>query len=315
MNKTLIFTLTATMMTGCAEQQAFDSLAWEAPAQIVKKENINDLMAQAKWGDGAAYLKLADCYKSGQYGVPDFMKVMTMLSMAKEYGGISRPMEYISKLSEDDNMRMTYESMESLDGTEKEKGIELAERLISKGCAEGYALKGYALFQKGDSIEAMRMATLAAGLGSSMGMVLKYVIPFDMMKKMPDESILTPLTEMIPIFNLFIAEEYIRDLDEYPENELKAAWAYLRADQKGCLDRQGARWLLGYMKSGGELPLSENDKQRLVRLADYGQGELSSSEFTEPETEICDEYVDSVTRADNVEGAEDTIWNAEKPNR
>ena len=308
MKKALMITLTAMMMVGCAEQQNFETQVWETPAKVPEIENIDDLMAQAKWGDGAAYLKLAECYKDGLNGVkPDFMTTMTMLSMAKEYGAIGRPDEYLSKLPEDDNIRMAYESMENLDGTDKKKGMELAERLINKGCAEGYALKGYALFIQGDSLEAMRMTDLASERGSSLGTLLKYVIPFYKMKEMPDESILSPISETIPFLNLFIAEEYIRDLAEHPENDVKAAKAYLRADGKGCLDSQGADWLLAYMESGNELPLSENDILRLRKLAEYGREKATSTDFNEIEIELCEEAADSVSLEDMVETAEETI--------
>ena len=50
-------------------------------------------------------------------------------------------------------------------------------------------------------------------------------------------------------------------MDEHPENETKAARAYLRADENGCLDKRGAQWLLKYIDYGGKLPLTENDIQ------------------------------------------------------
>ena len=62
------------MMASCAEQQVFDEVALDTPEQVTKTENFNDLMAQARWGDGNAYLKLADYYINGENGTkPDFM--------------------------------------------------------------------------------------------------------------------------------------------------------------------------------------------------------------------------------------------------
>lgn len=281
MKKALLFTLAAMMMVSCADQMVLDTKTWEAPGQVTEASKIDDLMAQARWGDGNAYLKLAECYKDGLYGAkPDFLTTMTMLSMAREYGGISNPRVFMKNLPEDDDIRLTYEGMENIDGTDKEKGLEIAERLISKGCTDGYVLKGFARFVQGDSTEAMNMATQAAEQGSSLGKMLQSVIILgkERMKDMPDESTLAILSETVPLFNLFIAEEYIRTMDEHPENEAKAAKAYLRADENGCLDKQGAQWLLKYRDYGGELPLTENDIQRLRKLAQRNPYEASDIE-------------------------------------
>ena len=226
MKKALLFTLAVMMMVSCADQLVLDNKTWEAPKQVTETSKIDDLMAQAKWGDGAAYLQLAECYKDGLYGTkPDFMTTITMLSMAMEYGEINNPRVFMNDLPEDDNTRMTYEGMEYIDDTDKEKGLEIAERLISKGCADGYTLKAFAFFVQGDSIEAMSMATQAAEQGSSLGKMLQSVIILGKarMKDMPDENTLANLAETIPLFNGFIAEEYIRTMDEHPENGAKAA--------------------------------------------------------------------------------------------
>ena len=299
MKKALLFTLAVMMMVSCADQLVLDNKTWEAPKQVTETSKIDDLMAQAKWGDGAAYLQLAECYKDGLYGTkPDFMTTITMLSMAMEYGEINNPRVFINDLPEDDNTRMTYEGMEYIDDTDKEKGLEIAERLISKGCADGYTLKAFAFFVQGDSIEAMSMATQAAEQGSSLGKMLQSVIILGKarMKDMPDENTLANLAETIPLFNGFIAEEYIRTMDEHPENEAKAARAYLRADENGCLDKRGAQWLLKYMDYGGKLPLTENDIQRLRKLAQRNQYEAPDIEFGEPGDESWEETADSVLR-------------------
>ena len=113
MKKALLFTFAIMMMASCADQMVIDTKTWVAPAQVTETSKIDDLMAQAKWGDGSAYLKLAECYKDGLYGAkPDFLATMTMLSMAREYGGISNPRVFLKNLPEDDDIRLTYEGME-----------------------------------------------------------------------------------------------------------------------------------------------------------------------------------------------------------
>ena len=254
MRKAILFLLATMMMAGCAEQQNFDNVALDAPAQMTRTENFNDLMTQARWGDGNAYLKLADYYINGQNGTkPDFMATISMLSMAEEFGAIGRPGDYISNLPENDNTRMAFEAMKSINNRQGEKGMQLADLMIEKGCADGHALKGYALMEMGDTIEAIRLATLAAEQGSSLGWALQYVIPYAQMSDMPDESIMLPIAEAVPIFYRFMAEEYYKQLAEHPENDVKVARCYLKADENGCLDRRGANWLLSYKERGNEL--------------------------------------------------------------
>ena len=305
MRKAILFLLATMMMASCAEQQVLDNAALDAQERMTKTENLNDLMTQARWGDGNAYLKLADYYINGKNGTkPDFMATMSMLTMAEEYGAISRPCEYISNLPENDNTRMAFEAMESINNRQDEKGMELADLLIEKGCVDGYALRGYALMEKGDTIEAMRLATLAAEQGSSLGRALQYVIPYAQMSDMPDESVMLPLAEAVPIFYRFMAEEYDNQLAEHPENDVKVARFYLKADENGCLDKRGANWLLGYKECGNELPLSETDILRLLKLAEYERTDTTTVGYDEFENELWEEQIDSVTMEEAIEAVE-----------
>ena len=306
MRKAILFILATMMMAGCAEQQIFDDVASDAPEQVTKTENFNDLMAQARWGDGNAYLKLADYYINGKNGTkPDFMATISMLTMAEEYGAISRPGEYISNLPENDNTRMAFEAIESINNRQEEKGMELADRLIGIGCIDGYALKGYALTEKGDTIEAIRLAMLAAEQGSTLGKALQYVIPHAQMNDMPDESVILPLAEAVPIFYRFMAEEYKKHLAEHPENDVKIARFYLKADENGCLDKRGAEWLLSYMERGNSLSLSETDILRLLNLADYERVDSPTDIYDEAEDYIWEEPIDSLTIEEAIEAVEE----------
>ncbi|MBR6180977.1 MAG: hypothetical protein IKQ77_07190 [Prevotella sp.] len=282
MRKAILFILSTMMMASCAKHKIFDNVALDMPAQVTRTDNFNDLMTKARWGDGNAYLKLADFYTYGQNGTkPDFIATITMLTMAEEYGAINRPYDYLSNLPDDDNTRMTFEAIESLNDRQKEKGMELAERLIEKGCVDGYALKGYAFMVMGDTIEAKRLAAQAAEQGSSLGKVLGYVIPYEQKGEMHNESLMLPVAESIPIFYLFLAEEYAKNQGEHPENEAKVARFYLKADENGCLDKRGANWLLHYMEKGNSLPLSETDIQRLLKLAEYESVDATTTEWDE----------------------------------
>ena len=301
------------MMAGCAEQQVFYDAALDASAQEKEAESLNGLMTRAKWGDGDAYLKMADYYVNGQDGKePDLMMTMVMLTMAEEYDAISRPEEYMSKLPEENNTRMAFEAMECVDGSQKEKGLELAERLVSKNCPDGYAIQGFACMEAGDTVEAMRLVALAAEQGSTLGMALQYVIPHTRMSDKPDESVMLPIAETVPIFYLFMAEEYYKHLAEHPENEVKIARSYLKADENGFLDKRGAEWLLSYMERGNSLPLSDTDILRLLKLADCKKVDATTDEYDEydeydedePDRDLWEEPVDSVAIEEAIETVE-----------
>ena len=59
------------------------------------RDSVLLLLHQARWGDGSAYLKLADCYRD-RFGVKkDFFGMITMANMAEIRGGINRMEDYL----------------------------------------------------------------------------------------------------------------------------------------------------------------------------------------------------------------------------
>ena len=121
---------------------------------------------------------------------------------------------------------------------------------------------------------------------------------------MPDESIMLPIAEAVPIFYRFMAEEYYKQLAEHPENDVKVARFYLKADENGCLDKRGANWLLNYKERGNELPLSETDILRLLKLAGYERIDTTTDEYVEFENELWEEPTDSATIEEAIEAVE-----------
>ena len=54
------------------------------------QDSIMSLLHQARWGDGSAYQKLADCYRDGIGVKKDFFGMITMAHMAEGRGAINR---------------------------------------------------------------------------------------------------------------------------------------------------------------------------------------------------------------------------------
>ncbi len=120
--------------------------------------------------------------------------------------------------------------------------------------------------------------------------------------KVPDKIVMLPSAKTAPY--RFMAEEYDKHLAEHPENDVKVAKFYLKADENGCLDRRGANWLLSYKECGNELPLSETDILRLLKLAGYERIDTTEDEYVEFENELWVEPIDSVTMEEAIEAVE-----------
>ena len=313
MRQALLLLLTA-VLVGCTEQQDYMAATMPPDSPATHTKTPADYMAKARWGDGDAYLKLADYYITGDLGVkPDLMMAMTMLTMASEYGRIPDPRAYVSSLPEDDNTRMGVEAMNGLERKDKERVLELVERLAGKGHADGYALKSYATYLEGDSTEGMRLATIAAEQGSTLGKALTFMISYGWKKDMPDESIMFALAESAPIFYLFMAEEYICKSPDSQEHDEKIARCYMKADEHGCLDKQGARWLLRYLENGNNLMLDGTDKERLETLAREVPAELQDDEQDNTDSSLWEAQTDTMAVeavANSVSEAAETVEKA-----
>ena len=97
--KKYLFLVVALVMFSCTDQFVVDEVAGEYAQQTPASE-VTALIEKARWGDGQAYVKLADCYRDGKGVKQDFINMLGMVSFADEYGGISRMEDYLSALPE-----------------------------------------------------------------------------------------------------------------------------------------------------------------------------------------------------------------------
>lgn len=80
--KKVLYFLVALFLVGCADQELYEDIA-DAPKSNVEADNqYAYLMEQARWGDGQAYLKLADLYHTGNGVQSNFLGTISMLAMA-----------------------------------------------------------------------------------------------------------------------------------------------------------------------------------------------------------------------------------------
>ena len=234
---------------------------------LAPASEINALIEKARWGDGEAYVKLADSYRDGKGVKQDFISMLAMASFAENYGGIKHMEDYISSLPTDSEYKIVIDAMETFSRGGQNESLTMAENLIAQGRPEGYTIKGIILTEQGKKEEGKSFLDLAAERGSGFA-ELYLCIPDLLYGKNPDIDKLTALADVMPIANTCLGRIYSGRDDQSLKDEKLAAYYYMRADKKACLGKSGARWLLGYLRSGGKLELSETDIERLEILAD-----------------------------------------------
>ena len=264
--KKYLFLVIALVLVSCTDQFVVDEVAGEYAQQAPANE-VNALIEKARWGDGQAYVKLADCYRDGKGVKQDFINMLAMVSFADEYGSIKHMGDYLSALPDDSEYRLAFDAMEKFSGNKQEEGLAMAEKLIERDCAEGYTVKGIILSEQGNREEGKHLLERAAEKGSGFA-ELYLCIPDLKTKQNTDIGRLTALAERMPLANASLAKIYTGKENPDLKDERLAAYYYLKADEKACLTRDGARWLLAYHRNGGNLKLSEKDIERLELLAD-----------------------------------------------
>lgn len=264
-SKKILFVLVTMVMSlvSCTDPQFVDELAG-GKAELSTTNEFSALMEQARWGDGQAFLKLADCYRDGKGVEKNFVGMLSMVAQANEFGGIRRMEDYLKEMPEGSDFRMIFEAIEKVENEQVEEAKIMSEQLISRGVPDGYFVRGFMAVESGDTLGGLRMMEYAASQGSNLGNLMLCISEFRG-GKIPDITKSIELAEKMPIINIMLARHYWGHDDENIFDEQMAAHYYLKADEHACLDRCGARWLLGYHETG-KLQLSERDVTRLKIL-------------------------------------------------
>ena len=265
--KKILFAVMAVLlaMVSCTDGQFLDETAGN-PTELSSTNELNTLIEKARWGDGQAFVKLADCYRDGKGVKQDFVGMLAMLSQADEYGGISNMEDYLKTLPEGSDFKLIFDAVDNYEKKNVDEATAKIEQLTAKGSPDGYAVQGIITLERGDTLEGTRLIEQAATAGSTFAELLQCV-PDWRGATNPDLEKLAALSDKIPFVNTILGKMYAGYEDENLQNDQLAAYYYLKADEKACLGKRGARWLLGYHKSGANLPLSERDIQRLQILA------------------------------------------------
>ena len=67
-------------------------------SKMSSSDEVKALIEKARWGDGKAFLQLADCYRDGKGVKKDFSVMLAMAAQADEFGGITSMEDYMKSL-------------------------------------------------------------------------------------------------------------------------------------------------------------------------------------------------------------------------
>jgi TPR repeat protein len=257
----LLWIVSATVCMGCTDQQFQENALADFHQQNSNNE-INTLIEQARWGDGQAFLKLADCYRDGNGVEKDFVGMLCMLAQAREYGGIDCMEDYLKKLPEGSDFKMIFDAINKFEDTQIDEANLMAEQIIAKGSPDGYTVQGIMAIENGDTVGGRRLMEQAAAQGSTFAELMLFFSEWNT-HNTPNMERLKELSDKMPLANAILAKFYAKS----ERNEHLAAHYYLKADEKAFLGKRGARWLLSNRQFVDNLSLSERDIERLQTLA------------------------------------------------
>lgn len=253
--KHLVCSLTAFIMT-CTGLQAAN-IQVSGNAISVEETNVKELIDSARWGDRQAYLHLADCYRNGTGVKKDFLCFYAMVKQALSFKVITSIKEYAQTLPKNDTFRTMLEISDATNDILREKKDSLDRILTEMDTPDSYAFRAVIAITINDEDTALKLLRTASEKGSN---VASLILAASGLKE-PTISVI-PKFEMLcketPVTYRMLANIYIKKGDKK-----QAAIYLMKSEEHAMISKKNAKWLLEYDKSGGEIKLTENDRQRL----------------------------------------------------
>ena len=141
-------------LASCSERQIMEEMA--SSTKLTEQKGMTatpqDLLYQARWGDGSAYLKLADCYRDGIGVKKDFLGMITMAHMAEWRGAINRIDDYIYGLPDGSDYKTLFLLMDSYRSYIQEDPDSIEQELRTRDSPEAKTLLGMITVDQGDTI-------------------------------------------------------------------------------------------------------------------------------------------------------------------
>ena len=266
MKKYIILFMVA-ILASCSDMQLEESIADVKESELVKENangsaEINALVERARWGDGQAYLQLADCYRDGIGVKKNFLGMLAMVEQAREHGAIHSEKEYMTQIPDDNDIKRFCNLMDKSCSQLIEEEDSIMAQLATIDNPDVLAIYGALRVESGDSIRGLEIIRDASERGSDFAALLN-ALPDWKVNIQPDNMKLEQLAERIPLVYKLLGKLSLKPDENGIIDERKVAYYYMKADEHALLSRREARWLLAYHKDVGIPQLTESDVKRV----------------------------------------------------
>ena len=265
--KKCIILFMAAILASCSDTQLAESIAEVKESELVKEDVngsavINALVERARWGDGQAYLQLADCYRDGIGVKKDFLGMMVMVEQARAHGAIHDEKEYMAQIPDDNDIKRFCNLIDKSSDQLREGKDSIMAQLATIDSPDAHALFGVLCVESGDTIRGLEIIRDASERGSDFAALLNALL--DRKGKIQlDKMKLEQLAERIPLAYNLLGKLSLKPDENGMIDERKVAYYYMKADEHALLSRREARWLLAYHQDVGIPQLTESDVKRL----------------------------------------------------
>lgn len=266
MKKCIILFMVA-ILASCSDTQLAESIADVKESELVKENatgsaEIKALVERARWGDGQAYLQLADCYRDGIGVKKNFLGMLAMVEQARVHGAIHDEMEYVTKIPEDNDIKRFYDLMDKSCSQLIEEKDSVMVQLATIDSPDVLAMYGVLCVESGDSIRGFEIIRDASERGSDFAALLNALLDWKG-NIQPDKMKLEQLAERIPLAYKLLGKLSLKPDENGIVDERKVAYYYMKADEHALLSQREAKWLLAYHKDVSIPELTDSDVKRL----------------------------------------------------
>ena len=266
MKKCIILFMVA-ILASCSDTQLAESIADVKESELVKENAIGSaeikaLVERARWGDGQAYLQLADCYRDGIGVKKNFLGMLAMVEQARVHGAIHDEMEYVTKIPEDNDIKRFCDLMNKSCSQLIEEKDSVMVQLATIDSSDVLAMYGVLCVESGDSIRGFEIIRDASERGSDFAALLNALLDWKG-NIQPDKMKLEQLAERIPLAYKLLGKLSLKPDENGIVDERKVAYYYMKADEHALLSQREAKWLLAYHKDVSIPELTDSDVKRL----------------------------------------------------
>ena len=266
MKKYIILFMVA-ILASCSDTQLAESIADVKESELVKENatgsaEIKALVERARWGDGQAYLQLADCYRDGIGVKKNFLGMLAMVEQARVHGAIHDEMEYVTKIPEDNDIKRFCDLMDKSCSQLIEEKDSVMVQLATIDSPDVLAMYGVLCVESGDSIRGFEIIRDASERGSDFAALLNALLDWKG-NIQPDKMKLEQLAERIPLAYKLLGKLSLKPDENGIVDERKVAYYYMKADEHALLSQREAKWLLAYHKDVSIPELTDSDVKRL----------------------------------------------------